>query len=151
MAEKIYIGTTKKSFERNTVIPTGSIIYIEKHNWACDWYWSFGWIGNKNMHMHFSAFMSMDNNSDCNMVASEIFQKPVYSDSTWWVIRDLFKQAYALQKCAEVYRYGGHQTSKEGTTDIIKDDAMCTRLNADLKTVLDKLWSVLENDKIKED
>jgi len=113
--------------------------YLTKHEWSCGWYWSFGWLGNKDSHYHFSAFLK-----DSRLV-SEVFETTNISKDAWWVIRDLFVQAYALQKAAEVYHRGGGQTSKLGTTDLVRDKDMVTRLNQDLEKVLDTLWAfVLE-------
>lgn len=64
----------------------------------------------------------------------------------WWIIRDLFRQAYALKGAAEVYQHGGHQTSKLGITDCIKNLEMATLINKDLEVVLDKVWDFLLNE-----
>lgn len=130
--ENIYLGIGKLGFLQN------ERIYLQKHSWDCDWYWSFGYIGNKNLHTHFENEFLKEASID------KLFVLPQYSQDDWWIIRDLFIQVYALQACAEVYRYGGHQTTRKGITDIIKDEEMCKRLNSDLEKVLDKLWDFLQ-------
>jgi hypothetical protein len=55
----------------------------------------------------------------------------------------LFIQAYALKECAEIYQYGGHQTTEKQITDIIKDKAKADNLNKDLKKVLDLIWDLV--------
>ena len=70
---------------------------------------------------------------------------PITQDQLW-LIRDLFKQAYALKAAAEVYQYGGHQTTRPGMTDCIKNLEMATRINKDLETVLDKVWDFIVNE-----
>lgn len=112
----------------------GEVIYLEKHEWSCDWYWSFGWIGNKNLHMHFEAFLAD------NLYADELFETTNITNNEWWVIRDLMVQAYALQKAAEVYRCGGGQTTKAGITNILTDADKTKVLNADLEKVLETMW-----------
>ena len=67
---------------------------------------------------------------------------PITQDQ-WWIIRDLFKQAYALQKAAGVYQYGGHQTHNPGITDCIKNLEMAALINKDLEIVLNKVWDFL--------
>lgn len=124
---RVLLGTLK---EDNTTC------YLTKHKWDCDWYWGLGYIDNNNYHTRFdSTFLKVK-----PKLASEVFSTTNISDSDWWIVRDLFIQAYALKKVAEVYVYGGHQTYEAGTTDIIKDVDMCTRLNRDLEKVLDTLW-----------
>jgi uncharacterized protein YerC len=55
----------------------------------------------------------------------------------------LFKQAYALKECAEVYQYGGHCTTS-AETKVIKSLDVAKMLNQDLKIVLDTVWELLE-------
>ena len=78
---------------------------------------------------------------------NKIFDKgtPMTQDQ-WWIIRDLFRQAYALKAAAEVYQHGGHQTTKPGMTDCIKNLEMAARINKDLETVLNKVWDFLLNE-----
>jgi hypothetical protein len=142
MEKKIFIGKVREDFkgnERNYV--SGEKLFITQHSWDCDWYWGFGYIGNKDLHTHFdSTFLGGAEAYD----VEKVFETPVLTSKEWWLVRDLFVQAYALKGAAEVYRHGGYQTSMKGVTDIIKDDEMCTRLNADLQAVLDKVWSIFE-------
>lgn len=131
--EKIYLGKGKAGMLE------GENIYLLKHTWDCDWYWGFGYIGNSNSHSNFKENLLTKETS-----ISKLLDNPQYSQDSWWIIRDLFKQAYVLKDCAEIYRHGGHQTFSKGTTDIIKDEEMCKRLNSDLEKVLNKLWSFLQ-------
>jgi len=131
MAERIWLGVVNKNAG---TYADGEGLMIEKHEWACGWCWAFGYVGNKNCHFHFDSFL------ENHKYASEIFRETHISDNDWWVLRDLYKQAYALRAAAETYRHGGHQTSRPGVTDILKNDEMEKRLNADLEYLLDKLW-----------
>ncbi len=131
-----YLGKTSENFKN---CPNQSI-YITKHSWDCDWYWGFGYIGNGGMHTHFDGVFL--NNAPTDV--KEIFKSTKITQELWWILRDLFIQAYALKECAAVYHYGGHQTSKEGITDIIKNQEMEKTINKDLETVLNKIWEVIE-------
>jgi len=142
MEGKILLGKIRRNIDVKYVgvkYIEGELIFLSKHQWSCDWYWGFGYIGNKKTHTHFdSVFLE-----DGVLVASEIFENTKIQDSEWWILRDLFIQAYALKKCAEIYILGGHQTSKKGITDIIKNDLKAKVLNEDLEIILDKIWSIL--------
>jgi hypothetical protein len=141
MTERILLGKVKDNFNNGSrCYVAGEFIYLHKASWDCDWYWGFGYLSDKykRLHTHFDG-----NFLQGSEYAHEIFESTKITDDEWWVIRDLFIQAYALRKTAEVYRYGGHQTFKEGVTNIIKNEEMCTKLNADLKLVLDKIWNML--------
>jgi len=115
----------------------GELLYITEHQWDCGWYWAFGYIGNRNNHFHLDSLLKQ------TKLASELFSDTKITNSQWWIIRDLFIQAYALKAAAQTYKYGGHQTSLAGVTDILKNDEKVTVLNADLKLILDTAWDYL--------
>jgi hypothetical protein len=140
---KIHLGRLKQDAG---TYAAGENIYLTRHDWACGWYWSFGWVGNKNCHFHFDSLLYPKNaKGQVLCCASEIFEKTNIGDKAWWVIRDLFVQAYALQKAAEVYRNGGHQTREKGVTGIVRNPERADQINADLKLVLDLVWDVVCN------
>lgn len=139
----IYLGRLNQGIG---TVGDGENIHLTKHDWSCGWYWSFGWVGNEGCHFHFDALLyPKDAGNNTLYLASEIFAETNIDDASWWVIRDLFVQAYALQKAAEVYRYGGSQSSKPGVIDIIKNPDRASQINADLKLVLDLVWDVACN------
>lgn len=131
--EKIYLGKTREDFN----LLSSEEIFLSKHSWDCNWYWGFGYIGNKNLHTHFDSTFLKETNID------KIFYDTNITQDDYWIIRDLFIQAYSLKKTAEIYKYGGHQTTKKGITDIIQNENLVKKLNTDLKKVLDLLWNFL--------
>jgi len=132
---KLFLGKTKETFNGLS----NEQIFITKHSWDCGWYFGFGYIGNKDLHTHFDlVFLG----NECKL-ASEIFRNTNISDKNWWIIRDLFIQAYSLSQTAKVYRHGGYQTKSKGTTDIVESDLKYKAINEDLKIVLDTLWEFL--------
>jgi hypothetical protein len=131
--DKIYLGT----------MHDGEAIYLRRHTWDCGWYWAFGYVGNRNLHFHFEALYTGVNGRKYGV--EEIFKKTKIEQSQWWVLRDLFIQAYALKRAAEVYRNGGHQTNIDGVTDILRSPKKAKMLNKDLEKVLDKIWSIAQD------
>ena len=129
--DKIYLGNTTQ-YGR---------LYLSKHSWDCGWYWGFGYIGNNSCHLHIESLIGGE--YDVN----KIFNKGTkIKPSQWWIIRDLFKQAYALKRAAEVYQCGGRQTTQPGITDCIKNEWTAKLLNEDLRIVLDKVWDFITNE-----
>lgn len=120
-------------------------IYLYKHKWDCNWYWGFGYLGNDNLHFHIDSLLREETN------VNVIFSETKLSQKQWWIIRDLFVQAYALKHCADVYQYGGHQTYREGVTDIIKNKDKADTINKDLEIVLDTVWNYIINALNKKD
>jgi len=146
MKEKIFIGTVKSDVNIDYI--KGEKLYLTKHSWDDNWFLGFGYIGNKNIHTHFDR-MFLNN----HLTYSEIFYKPInkdyyFKDSDWWVIRDLFIQAYSLQKTAEVYKYGGRQLARENITDIIENRDKANIINKDLELVLNTLWNFIITNRI---
>ena len=135
--ERKKLGKIREDYEKGLVM--GEIIYLSKHSWNCDWYWGFGYIGNKDLHTHFNTTFLDEATTDIN----KIFSETKISQNTWWLLRDLFIQAYALKEAPGVYRNGGYQTTEKGITDIIQNKAMEERLNKDLRIVLDKIWELV--------
>lgn len=132
--ERVYIGSDTK---------TRRPVYLYKHSWDCDWYWGFGYIkGCGFTHTHFdSAFLS---NFDYPKV-DETFIRCIFNEKEWWEFRDLFKQAYALRRCAEVYRHGGYLTSTNRTLVLSKErngEEKEAIVNADLEFILNKIWDM---------
>lgn len=133
MSEKIYLGVNRD----------GEPISIEKHSWDCNWYWGFGYIGNKNMHYHIDSMINhpkvyCPNWNDVHYQ----FESTWLNQNQWWILRDLFISAYALKKAAEVYKHGGHQTSKANLYRVI-NPSMSDCINNDLKIILDNIWNLL--------
>ncbi len=136
---KVCLGRLKKDAG---TCADGEHVYLTKHKWDCGWYWGFGYLGNYRCHFHVDSllYVNGDKGAYC---ASDLFEETKITDKEWWVIRDLFVQAYALKAAAEVYQYGGHQTTSVGLTDVIKNKDRADQINADLAKVLDCLWSVV--------
>lgn len=129
--DKIHLGKLK---DGSSTIAAGENIWLSKHKWDCDWYYGMGYLGNKDCHFHFESFLKD------SKTASELFESTNITDGEWWVMRDLFKQAYALQAAAEVYQHGGHQTKRKGVTDVLQNAAKAMALNDDLERILDLVW-----------
>jgi len=135
---KVYLEKVRDDFKGMTA---GQRIWLTKHSWDCGWYWGFGYIGNANLHTHFdSEFL----HTDC-YTPDKIFSKTKITEQDWWIIRDLMVQAYALKDAAGVYKHGGHQTTKKGVTDIIKNEELAKSINQDLEKILNKVWDILTN------
>ncbi len=130
MANKIYLGSID-----------GESLSITKHSWDCEWYFGFGYIGNKNLHTHFdTTFINTGYTrpDDCN-----------FSEHDWYVICDYYRTAYALKEAYEVYYRGNsHVTSLSNVTSL-KDSDMADRLKADQEKILNLVWDYMETHQLK--
>jgi hypothetical protein len=148
MTDSIYLGQVKQQVEstqsynpeKDNLYILGEQIYLKKHNWDCGWYWGFGYIGNKHLHCHASVFTHELIWHNVN----EVFNKSIFkSNDDFWIFKDLLKQAYTLQQCAEIYQYGGHCITHK-KTKVINNKTKAKTINRDLEKVLDQLWNFLK-------
>lgn len=126
---KVYLGKDKE---------TGDRLFLDKHTWDCGWYWGFGYVGNNDLHYHFSSYLKGQVKP-----FDDILTDTKLSNDNWWVLRDLFKQAYSLQSTAEVYGYGGYQSRLRDVTGILKSPSKEAELTKDLGLILDTLWDYI--------
>ena len=129
--DKIYIGTTKDK-ER---------INLSKHSWDCGWYWGFGYLGNRNLHYHFKYYLD-----GTHWHIEDVFDESPLTQENWWIILDLFKQAYALKAATEVYRHGGYITTSRNITDVIQNYGYADLINHDLEIILNTIWDYITNE-----
>lgn len=116
----------------------GEYVYLEKHKWDCGWYWGFGYIRSESCNFHIDSLITRE--TDIN----KIFESTKVSQEDWWILRDLFIQAYAIKKCTEVYRHGGNQTEKAKPFRVVRDDELIKRLNSDLEILLNNIWDFIK-------
>lgn len=130
---KIYLGRIEG---------TGPI-YLTQHRWDCDWYWAFGYLGNKDCHFHISSLIDHPGKYDPEWHnVTRHFTETWLTQDQWWILRDLFIQAYAIRKCADSMLYGGHQTM-QAEPHRIKSESLNNELNGHLETLLKNIWTLL--------
>lgn len=137
-------------------------IYLYDFSWDCNWYWGGGYLGNRDCHFHFDgAFLDVPDrrghplgrfitpwdekklgdvvvSNGCSVwedIETFLDDVPEVVSKNWWRIKDLFKQFYAIQSAAEVFRHGGHCTPKDRTDGEIRKD-MELELNRHIRDVI---------------
>lgn len=151
MKFKQFLGNIKGTLES---------IYLEGFEWACGWYWSGGYVGNKNLHCHFDGcFLDVpdrrghplgnfvtpwDNKggiviqNGCSVwedITTFLDNVPEHIEKNWWRIKDLYKQFYRLKDAAEVFQYGGNCIS-QGRTEAEINKEMADAINKHIETVI---------------
>jgi len=142
MNDTIILGKVSKKYANEDI--AGQTLELTKHSWSCDWYWGFGYIGNRHLHTHFNECF-LNNTSLTDTEVGMIFEETNINQEEWWILRDLFVSAYALKDAAEIYHYQGHQTYKVFDILDIRDEKKEAELNKDLKTILDKIWDICQD------
>ena len=133
---KQYFGTRKED---------GVKIYLTSPKWDCGWYWSFGYLGNKDEHYHLSSYQSKQhlfkledgsfkvitenrnkNMRDCLLEDYNLNPKV---EENLWKFCELAKTAYTLKETAEVLGRGGSHYTSNPAKDIIQNEAEVKRIN----------------------
>ncbi len=119
----------------------GEVIYLSAPNWSCDWYWGFGYLGNKNCHYHLDSLCD----SSINMydgLKKHFGDTLTITDSKLWVFCELVCTAYALKNTAEVLGRGGSHYTTNPCADVIKNKGEADRINT---TVLPKIFDAIHD------
>ena len=133
---KVMFGTRKD---------TGEVIYLTLPTWDCGWYWSFGYLGNKDCHYHLSSYQDKQHvftladggikllterrnkcMYDCLLEDYELNPKLVGS---LWRFCELAQTAYALKDAAKVLGRGGSHITTNPCADVIKSAQEVERIN----------------------
>lgn len=142
---KIYIGSVDNKK-----------IYLSAPSWDCDWYWGFGYLGNKNCHYHVDGLTKHDKyNFDKKCFEYEFtnlfdgFKKHfgtslIVRDSQLWTLVELFKTFYTLRETAEVLGRGGSHYTNNPCANIIKNTDEVTRINTIvLPAIFEEIYKIL--------
>ena len=110
------------------------IEYLRDFSWDCEWYWSGGYLGNKNLHHHFSG-LNRNKNQNMYDAFNEYYTHTKLTDSQLWRLCDLLAQFYSHTKSAECFQYGGHYSSSGRNENEIKID-FAKDINTHIKEVI---------------
>jgi hypothetical protein len=155
--KQVFFGTNKETNER---------IYLTLPTWDCGWYWSFGYLGNRNCHYHLEAYQNKDrffkleegkgfvsltekrNLSMYDCLLADYDLNPVIKENLWDFC-DLALSAYALKEAAEIVGRGGaHMSSNPPAKDQILDQEMAAKINNEkLPAIFQALEKILLTEK----
>ena len=135
----------------------GANIYISAPSWDCDWYWSFGYLGNNNEHYHLDSYQSKDHclalKDGTHMILTEKRNKHMHDclledydlvpriKENLWTFCELALTAYSLKNAAEVLGQGGSYTTTNPAKDIILNKDTYTWIN---ETALPAVFKEIE-------
>jgi len=118
----------------------GEKVSLTKHSWDCGWYWGFGYLWNRNLHFHFESLLWFHYGKD-----GKSYLNPFESvlDDEFYIIADMMKSAYVMNKMAEVYNHGGHYTDK--APRYYCDRELENKMNKDLEKLLSHIWDYVKS------
>lgn len=118
-------------------------IYLDAPQWDCDWYWSFGYLGNKNCHYHLSGYQDRRNINMYDALKADYILNPKIEDNLW-LFCELSLTIYSLKETAEILGRGGSYMTTNPLASIIKNTDEVLRLNSIvIPACLDKLFEII--------
>ena len=152
--DKVFFGVNKD---------TSDYIYITKPTWDCDWYWSFGYLGNRNCHYHLSSYQEKDMTfkdqngkfhfftikrnkclHDCLLEDYEL--APVIKNNLWQFCEQSLT-IYTLKDAYEVLYSGGSNNTTHALKDVVKDSEYAAKLaNETLPKLLQAFWDLISQE-----
>lgn len=146
--ERFFFGTRKSDNVK---------IYLSKPSWDCGWYWSFGYLGNKNEHYHLDSYRTVNHylklEDGSHKFITEQRNKCMYDclledytlnkniEKHLWTFCELFTTAYSLKETAEVLGRGGSHMTTNPVADVIKNEDEVKRIN---EVVLPAIFKEIE-------
>lgn len=91
------------------------------------------------MHFHIQSWLTGPEATDL----SKHLKSTKLTQKDWWIIGDLFNQAYSLKECAGIYNRGGAHWTNTGEFGVIANTDKEKELNKDLEKVLDDVWGYI--------
>ena len=135
----------------------GQNIYLSPPSWDCNWYWGFGYLGNKDCHYHVDGLKKIETyNFDAKAWTHESVNLYnglkrhfgdsfiVKEDKDIFTLAELFSTFYSLRETAEMLGRGGSHYTTNPCKDIIINKDETDRINnIVLPTVFDEIYKVL--------
>ena len=118
---KVLLGTTKYNATHNQKI------YLTPPDWACGWYWSWGWIGNRYCHYHLDSLFKDTNMYDGIKAHFKTFTAVEPEDL--WAFCELVRTFYSLKEAAELLIRGGSHYTNNPCQELIEDADYAKHIN----------------------
>ena len=75
-------------------------IYLTPPSWDCDWYWSFGYIGNKNCHYHLDSLLK----NNIEGLKEHFDGTFIIRNSQMWEFAELTETVYKLKETVLLFQ-----------------------------------------------
>jgi len=125
----------------------GEAIYLSAPTFDCNWYWGFGYIGNRNCHYHLDSLNQGTNYYDgIKKHFGDSFV--LKNERLIWQFCEIVKTIYTLRETAEVFYRGGSHLTLNPCQELIKSPDIYTKINVELIPALIKeLYALFDKQK----
>lgn len=130
---KVFLGITNENGER---------IYLTPPSWGCDWYWSWGCIGNNHCHYHLSSLLKDTHLYDG--IKNHFRSFLVTEDRDLWTFCELVTTFYTLKNAAEVFTRGGSNLSVNPLQGVVQYPLAAQSINTDMiPAIFEEVYQIL--------
>jgi hypothetical protein len=147
-----YVAKREKVLFGHTL--DGVAIYLDLPKWDCNWYWGFGYLGNRDRHYHLKTYQ--EEGGFCgkhrNISMFDAFKADyklcptLAEDNNLWKFCELVTTVYALLEVAEIFNRGGSHMTANPCRKLLKSPEQYQHINnvllPALFTEIDKIFGL---------
>ena len=105
------------------------LTWLYPPKWECDWYWSWGCIGN----YHFSSHLKyIDKSTNLHDAIKGFLPEIPLSDKDLWTFAELVATFYSLREVADIHHRGGSHLSVNPLRELLQDKDRYEYINGTL-------------------
>lgn len=107
----------------------GERIYLSRPSFDCNWYWGFGYLGNRNCHYHLDGIGKHENINFHDALLKHFGDSFIVKGADLWKFAEIVLTIYKLKSAAQMFHLGGsHMTTNPGAA-MLKKTEWETELN----------------------
>lgn len=113
----------KRFYLGNNRSVAGGMVFMSLPSFDCNWYWSFGYLGNRDCHYHLEGIEKDKNLHMFDKVKAHFGSSlTITDDKDLWLFCEISLTIYTLKKTAELFYMGGSHTTTNPDKDLLKND-----------------------------
>lgn len=115
----------------------GCGILLRRPSFDCNWYWGFGYVGNRGCHYHLDSLHTMDWQNK-EMQNKNLYDQlklhfgdtlTITNDRDLWTFCEIVRTIYTLRKMADLYHLGGSHFTTNPDAELLKNPDEWKRIN----------------------
>lgn len=120
------LNAKMEQFPENVILGKNEhgVINLRRPSFDCDWYWGFGYLGNRIIHYHLSGIGEGENINFHDALTKHFGDSFIIKDGKdIWQFAEIVQSIYTLKKAAELFHLGGaHYTTNPDAEMLKKSD-----------------------------
>ena len=128
---------------------TYGFVNLRRPSFDCDWYWGFGYLGNRRCHFHLDGLREGENIHLYDAIKKRFGDTFVIQNSgRLWKFVEVVKTVYTLRKSAELFHLGGSHCTSNPDRDMLKRPDLWEEINRVLiPRQIAAMYAIIEEEK----